>query len=140
MSTQVTPHDLESEERSSQSVVTLLRRLTHELSTLLCQEIRLAAIEISGALKRALTGTLAAASGGAVLFAGVLVLLAAAVLGLATVLPAWASALIVGAVVSVIGLILVVSGARNLKLSALEPERSVRSLSKDKDVLMRREP
>jgi membrane protein len=81
MATHFAPPDLESEERSSQSVVTLLRRLTHELSTLLRQEIRLAAVEISGALKRALTGALATASGGAVLFAGVLVLLAAAVLG-----------------------------------------------------------
>jgi uncharacterized membrane protein YqjE len=140
MATQLAPDDLESEERRSQSVVTLLRRLTHELSTLLRQEIRLATVEISGALKRAVAGTLATASGGAVLFAGLLVLLAAAVLGLATVLPAWASALIVGVVVSVIGLILVLSGAKQLKLSALEPERSVRSLSKDKDVLMRREP
>jgi uncharacterized membrane protein YqjE len=140
MATQLAPDDLESEERRSQSVVTLLRRLTHELSTLLRQEIRLATVEISGALKRAVAGTLATASGGAVLFAGLLVLLAAAVLGLATVLPAWASALIVGVVVSVIGLILVLSGAKQLKLSALEPERSVRSLSKDKEVLMRREP
>jgi uncharacterized membrane protein YqjE len=139
MATHFAPPDLESEERSSQSVVTLLRRLTHELSTLLRQEIRLAAVEISGALKRALTGALATASGGAVLFAGVLVLLAAAVLGLATVLPAWAAALIVGGVVSLIGLILVVSGAKQLKPSALEPGRTVRSLSKDKDVLMRRE-
>jgi uncharacterized membrane protein YqjE len=140
MATQLAPDDLESEERRSQSVVTLLRRLTHELSTLLRQEIRLATVEISGALKRAVAGTLATASGGAVLFAGLLVLLAAAVLGLATVLPAWASALIVGVVVSVIGLILVLSGAKQLNPSALEPERSVRSLAKDKDVLMRREP
>jgi uncharacterized membrane protein YqjE len=134
------PDDLESEERSSQSIVTLLRRLTHEVATLLRQEIRLATVEISGALKRAIAGALATASGGAVLFAGILVLLAAAVLGLATVLPAWASALIVGVVVSVIGLILVLSGAKQLNPSALEPERSVRSLAKDKDVLMRREP
>jgi hypothetical protein len=42
--------------------------------------------------------------------------------------------------VSVIGLILVLSGAKQLNPSALEPERSVRSLAKDKDVLMRREP
>jgi uncharacterized membrane protein YqjE len=140
MATQLAPDDLESEERRSQSVVTLLRRLTHELSTLLRQEIRLATVEISGALKRAVAGALATASGGAVLFAGLLVLLAAAVLGLATVLPAWASALIVGVVVSVIGLILVLSGAKQLNPSALEPERSVRSLAKDKDVLMRREP
>jgi uncharacterized membrane protein YqjE len=140
MATHLAPDDLESEERSSQSIVTLLRRLTHEVATLLRQEIRLATVEISGALKRAIAGALATASGGAVLFAGILVLLAAAVLGLATVLPAWASALIVGVVVSVIGLILVLSGAKQLNPSALEPERSVRSLAKDKDVLMRREP
>jgi len=139
MATHFASTDLDSEERSSQSVVTLLRRLTHELSTLLRQEIRLAAVEISAALKKALTGALATASGGAVLFAGVLVLLASAVLGLATVLPPWASALIVGAAVSLIGLILVLTGAKQLKPSALEPGRSVRSLSKDRDVLMRRE-
>jgi len=140
MATHLASDDLESEERRSQSVVTLLRRLTHELSTLLRQEIRLATLEISGALKRAVAGAVATVGGGAVLFAGVLVLLAAAVLGLATVLAAWLSALIVGVVVSLIGLILVLSGAKQLKPGALEPERSVRSLSKDKDVLMRREP
>jgi xanthine/uracil permease len=140
MATHLAPDDLEAEERKSQSVVTLLRRLTHELSTLLRQEIRLAGIEIGGALKKAIAGLLATAGGGAVLFAGVLVLLAAAVLGLATVLQPWLAALIVGAAVSLIGVILVVSGAKRLKLSSLEPERSVRSLSKDKDVLMRREP
>src|SRR6185437_9380717 len=132
-----TPDMLESEDREAQSVTTLLRRLTHELTTLFRQELALAVAELTQTLSRTLIGVGTAAAGGAVLFAGVLVLLAAAVLGLSHVMPAWAAALVVGAIISVIGIAAVLAGKRALPAS-FRPTRTTRSLSKDKDVLTRK--
>ena len=128
---------LESEDRETQSVATLVHRLTHELATLVRQELALAGAEFTQILGKTLAAATAVAAGGAVLFAGLLVLLAAAVLGLSHIMAAWLAALLVGIVVSVVGIVAVVAGARTLP-QTLRPERSVRSLSKDKDVLTRK--
>ena len=128
---------LESEDRETQSVATLAHRLTHELATLVRQELALAGAEFTQTLGKTLAAATAVASGGAVLFAGLLVLLAAAVLGLSHIMAAWLAALLVGFVVSVIGVAAVVAGARLLP-QTLRPERSLHSLSKDKDVLTRK--
>jgi type IV secretory pathway TrbD component len=127
---------LASEDRETQSVATLVHRLTHELATLVRQELALAAAEFTQTLGKTLAAATTAAAGGAVLFAGLLVLLAAAVLGLSHIMAAWLAALLVGIVVSVVGIATVVAGARALP-QTMRPVRSARSLSKDKDVLTR---
>ena len=128
---------LESEDRETQSVATLVHRLTHELATLVRHELALVGAEFTQTLGKTLAAATAVAAGGAVLFAGLLVLLASAVLGLSHIMAAWLAALSVGIVVSVVGIAAVAAGARALPQS-LRPERSARSLSKDKDVLMRK--
>jgi len=128
---------LESEDRETQSVATLVHRLTHELATLVRQELALAGAEFTQILGKTLAAATAVAAGGAVLFAGLLVLLAAAVLGLSHIMAVWLAALLVGIVVSIVGIAVVVTGARALP-QTLRPERSARSLSKDKDVLTRK--
>ena len=128
---------LESEDRETQSVATLAHRLTHELATLVRQELALVVAEFTQALGKTLAAATAVAAGGAVLFAGLLVLLASAVLGLSHIMAAWLAALLVGIVVSVVGIAAVVAGARALP-QTLRPERSARSLSKDKAVLTRK--
>ena len=128
---------LESEDRETQSVATLVHRLTHELATLVRQELALAGAEFTQLLGKTLAAATAVAAGGAVLFAGLLVLLAAAVLGLSHIMAVWLAALLVGIVVSIVGIAVVVTGARALP-QTLRPERSARSLSKDKDVLTRK--
>jgi len=128
---------LESGDRETQSVATLVHRLTHELATLVRQELALAGAEFTQILGKTLAAATAVAAGSAVLFAGLLVLLAAAVLGLSHIMAAWLAALLVGIVVSVVGIAAVVAGARALP-HTLRPERSARSLSKDKDVLTRK--
>ena len=127
-------------DRESQSAFGLLRRLTDELTTLLRQELALAAAEFSRSMRVMLTGAAATAVGGAVLFTGLLAMLAAAVLGLATVLQPWLAALVIGAAVAIIGIVLVLAGIRSLDPSTLKPSRTAESLRRDKDVITRRQP
>ena len=132
-----TPEGLESVDRETQSVATLLHRLIQEVSTLFRQELALAGAELTRTLGKALAAAAVAGAGGAVLFAGLLVLLAAAVLGLSHIMADWLAALIVGIVVSVVGIVAILAGTRTLP-ETLQPKRSARSLSKDKDVLTRK--
>jgi len=132
-----TPGGLESEDRETQSVRALLHRLTHELAALFRQELALVAAELTRTLGKILTAAATAAAGGAVLFAGLLVLLSSAVLGLSHIMADWLAALLVGTLVSVVGIGALVAGARALP-ETLQPKRSARSLSKDKDVLTRK--
>ena len=126
--------DLESE-----SIPTMLRRLTDELVTLFRQEMALARAEISRSVTSFIAGAASLATGGVVLFAGFLVLLAAAVLGLATVMRPWLAALIVGVVAGIIGYLMVRAGRKALDPDRLKPARTAQSLRRDKDVLARKE-
>ena len=137
LSQRATPERLESVDRETQSVTTLVHRLIHEVSTLFRQELALAGAELTRTLGKFLAAAAVAGAGGALLFAGLLVLLAAAVLGLSHIMAGWLAALLVGIVVSVVGIVAIVTGARTLP-ETLQPKRSVRSLSKDKDVLTRK--
>ncbi len=131
------PHQGELENRDSQSVATLLRRLTHELATLFRQELSLATAELMQSLHRLLAAASGVAAGGAIMFSGLLVLLAAAVLGLSEVLAPWLAALIIGAATILTGVLVAVVAAHKLRPESLKPERTTRSLAKDKDVLTR---
>lgn len=124
-------------DRDAQSIATLLHRLSHELATLFLQELALAGAELTRTFGRALTAATTATAGGAVLFAGLLVLLAAAVLGLSHIMAAWLAALLVGLIVSITGIATIAAGTHALP-ETLRPRRSIRSLSKDKDVLTRK--
>jgi hypothetical protein len=121
------------------TIVSLLKRLTDELSVLFRQEMALASAEFTRSMKVFFLGVASVATGGAVLFAGFLVLLAAAVLGLAEWLEPWQAALVVGGVVVLVGIVMVVAGSKKLKPEELKPDRSIQSLKRDKDVLVRRE-
>ena len=125
-------------QREPQSIATLVRRLAHQLATLLRNELALAGAELVEAARNLLTGAMAALAGSAVLFAGILVLLSSAVLGLSLVLAPWLAALIVGTAVSIVGIVAVIVGVRRLSAQTLKPTRTTRSLLKDKDALLRR--
>lgn len=124
----------------SHSIVSLLKRLTDELSVLFRQEMALASAEFTRSMRSFFIGVSSVAAGGAVLFAGLLVLLAAAVLGLSKWLEPWQAALAVGGAVVLVGIVMVLAGKKKLKPEELKPERSVSSLKRDKDVLMRNPP
>ena len=126
-----------SAERNSETMLSLLHRLTAELSTLFRQEVALAVAEVSRSVTMLLMNLASVASGGAVLYAGFLLLLAAGVFGLAYVLPLWLAALAVGLATVLVGCVLLVMGRNKLKAADLLPVHSRESLRRDKDVLTR---
>jgi hypothetical protein len=122
----------------SESTTALLRRLMHELATLFRQELRLATVELTGALSRFVAGLTSIAVGASVLYAGLLFLLAAAAFGLAQVLSPWLAVLIVGMAASLVGVVMVFAGLKAAEPLNLKPKRSPQSLHQDKDTLTRK--
>jgi hypothetical protein len=126
-------------EREGPSIGELVSDLTRETSELIRKEMELARLEMSQAITRIETGVSSLAIGGVVAFAGFLVLLAAAALGLDLVVHApWLSALIVGGVAVVLGAVLLALGKS--RLTNLTPERSLRSLRRDTELVQEHLP
>ena len=109
----------------------LFSQLTHDLSTLLRQEVMLAKTELSQKASKAGKDVGFLAVGGAIAYAGFLVILAGIILALGLVLPWWASALIVGVVVAAIGYILIRKGQTALKQADLTPKQTIETLKED---------
>jgi uncharacterized membrane protein YqjE len=114
----------------------LLRQLTHDLGTLVRQEIELARTELGQ--KAALVGAAAAmlGAGALIAFAGLLYLLLAAVMALGAAfdsLPA-ASALI-GVLVLLVGAGLMWAGRKSLEPESLKPTQTIESLRKDAELV-----
>lgn len=133
---------LRAEERRARtdhrSVSVLVAELISGVSTLVRQELRLAQAEGSEKLSQAAMGGVAIFAGLLVAMCALLILLQALVIALAefTALPASVCALIVGVIVALIAFILIAQGRKNLSLSQLTPERTIRTLRDDKDMVM----
>ena len=117
------------------SALSLLRELIEQLATLVRQELALAGAELKRTLGSLQAGVASLAVAAALIFAGLLVLLAAAVWALSTVLAGWLAALIVGVGVLAIGTALLLAARRQLRPVA--PQRSSRSLRRDRDMVAR---
>ncbi len=109
----------------------LFSQLTHDLSTLMRQEVMLAKTELSQKASAMGKDVGLLAAGGALAYAGFLVILAGVVLALGLVLPWWASALIVGVVVAAIGYFLIRKGQTALKQADLTPKQTIETLKED---------
>ena len=121
------------------SISELVSDLTREISELIRREVELARLEVSQAITRVQTGVSSMAIGGVVAFAGFLVLLVAAALGLDLVVQTpWLSTLIVGAIAVVLGGVLLAVGKS--RLTRLTPERSLRSLRRDSELVQEHLP
>ena len=118
-------------------LIGLISDLWRETSRLIHAEVQLATVEISEKVSEVRTGLISIAVGGAILFAGVLVLLFAAVAGVYKLLEGqtehalWAAPAIVGAAVVIAGAIAIAKGRSELKAANLAPERTLRSLQRD---------
>ena len=119
------------------SLIGLFSDLWRETSRLIHAEVELASVEISEKVSDLGTGLVAILIGGAVLFAGFLVLLLAAVAGVYLLLQAqtehalWAAPAIVGAAVVIAGAIAIAKGRSEFKAANLKPERTLKSLQRD---------
>ena len=119
------------------SLIGLFSDLWRETSRLIHAEVELASVEISEKVSDLGTGLVAILIGGAIMFAGFLVLLLAAVAGVYLLLQAqtehalWAAPAIVGAAVVIAGAIAIAKGRSEFKAANLKPERTLRSLQRD---------
>jgi xanthine/uracil permease len=117
--------------KEDRSLGELFGDLTREISTLVRQEVNLAATELGDKATRVGKDIGYLAIGGAVAYAGFLALLAAVVIGLAGFMPWWLSALVVGAVVAGIGYFLIQRGIGELKHIDLAPRQTIGTLKED---------
>ena len=119
------------------SLIGLFSDLWRETSRLIHAEVELASVEISEKVSDLGTGLVAMLIGGAVLFAGFLVLLLAAAAGVYLLLQAqtehalWAAPAIVGAAVVIAGAIAIAKGRSEFKAANLKPEKTLKSLQRD---------
>lgn len=123
----------------TQSLSSLFRTLTRELSNLISQEIALARAEISEKVGQIEVGIGSLAAGGMIILIGLFFLAEALVFGVAALLQLWLSAviaawlapLLVGLVIVIVGWGLLAKGRSNLKARNLEPRRTIESLKRD---------
>ena len=113
------------------SVAELFSDLTHNMTSLVRQETKLAKTEMKSKVGQISSAGIYIGVGGAFLYAGFLVLLAAAVLGLSYFWPLWLSALLVGLIVTIVGAGLAAKGRNDLKAQNLKPERTIHSVRQD---------
>jgi uncharacterized membrane protein YqjE len=121
-----------------QSVRALFADLINSVTTLVRQELRLVQAEGSEKVSQATTGAIAILAGLLVATCALLILLQALVIALAefTEMPASLASLIVGLVLAVIAFVLIRQGQSNLSPDKLTPERTMRTLRDDKDMVM----
>ena len=128
--------DASVSQTTTRSIGSLIGDLGKGVSTLVRQELRLAQAEGSEKMSRAITGVIAIFGGLLVALCALLVLLQALVIALAEHMPASVASLIVGIVVAAIAFLMVWQGRRNLSAERLAPQRTVRSLREDSQMVM----
>ena len=117
------------------SLAELISALTSDLADLVRKESELVRAEVSEKISQAAGAGALLGIGAALLLGAFLVLLQALVLALAKVMdPLWAS-ILVGLAAAAAGYALIRSAANKVKPAAMAPDRSVRQLSKDADMV-----
>lgn len=119
-----------------QPVKTLLAELIAGINTLLRQELQLAQAESSEKLSQAMAGLISLIVGLLVAFCALLVLLQALVLALSNVIAPAYAALIVGGGVAVVAFILIQQGQSRVKIGSLVPERTMKAIGEDRELVM----
>ena len=120
------------------SVKSLLVDLVNNVGRLVRQEVQLVQVETSEKASQALEGIFAIIGGLFVAFAALLILLQALVVGLAKFMEPWLASLIVGVVVAIIAFVLIKYGQSSLKPENLAPDRTLRVMREQKEMVMER--
>ena len=113
----------------------LVKDLLANTQKLFRQELELATTELDEKVSRFKRELLAVAVAVATVYAGVLALLAAITLILAELIAAWLAALIVGGATTLTGVLLLGKAKRELHPGELAPERTIRSVKTDVQML-----
>lgn len=118
------------------SIRALLQELLTEVQRLFRQEIQLARAETQEKIGQVQYGAIHIAAGMGLAFAALLIILQAIVVGLSNFMAPWVASLIVGVVVAIIALILVMAGQSRLKAANLMPNRTIKSIRRDSDLVV----
>ena len=127
--------DTDTPTNAERGIAGLIKHVTEQLSILIREEIKLAALELSRKGKRAGLGI------GMLLVAAVLavyatgVLVAAAVLGVAVVFSPWLAALIVGGGLLLLAALFGLIGARSLRSAVPIPAQTIKNIKADVNAL-----
>ena len=122
-------------DESGRSIGTLLRDLTHDVADLVRSEIALARAETAEKVSQAGTAIASIAVGAVFGLAALIIVLQAVVMALAEVLEPWLASAIVGVAVAALAWFLIWKGQNDLKTTSLMPERTVRNVQKDAQVM-----
>ena len=123
-----------------QSIKTLVRELFEDVGLLIRQELRLAQAETTQKLSRARHGAMSLAIGILLGFCSLLILLQALVVALSEFMEPWLASVVVPLGTGIVALILVKSGQSRLDPQNLTPERTMRSMQKDSELVTGRAP
>jgi len=118
-----------AERKDDRSLGELLSEVSRETGQLLRKEVELATTEMTAKARRAGAAVAVAATGGALVHAGLLVLLAAIVIGLTQMgMSPWLSALIVAVVTMIVGYLLINKGLAQLRRTSVAPTQAIETL------------
>ncbi|MET8142344.1 phage holin family protein [Sphaerisporangium sp. NPDC005288] len=121
---------------ASLSTAELVRHLSEDVSRLVKDEIRLAAIELTGKGRKAGLGAGLFGGAGVVALYGGGALVAALILLVAQALAPWISALIVGVVLLIVAAVLALVGKRQVaRATPPLPQEAIRSIKADVDAV-----
>lgn len=120
---------------ADQSFRSLFSELVSEITNLIRQELRLAQAEASEKVTQAQRGAVTLVAGLLIAFVALIILAQALVLGLSNVVEPWLASVIVGVVLAIVGFALVKGGQSSLKPENLTPERTLRTLREDKNMI-----
>lgn len=116
----------------SRPVSGLLSDLVQQMTSLFRTEISLLKVETKDNFRAMAAALITVVIGAAFVLAALIVLVQAVVAGLVSAgLSVWAASLIVGLVLAVVGGVMVKKGADNLSPVELTPDRTVRQMEKD---------
>lgn len=118
------------------TIRSLLGDLIDSTTRLVRQELRLAQAEATQKLQKAQTRLVTIIAGLLLGFCALLILLQAIVAALATVMPAWLASVLVGSALAIAATIVIKQGQAHLNAEELVPNRTIRSVKKDKDMVM----
>jgi uncharacterized membrane protein YqjE len=120
------------ERPENRTIGALLSDLTHQLTTLMRQEIELVRVEMTQKISAMGKDAAMMGAGAAMLYAGFLALLAAVAVVLSLWMPAWLAVLIVAVVVLAVGGAIFAAGRNRLRKRDIKPTQTIISLKENK--------
>jgi uncharacterized membrane protein YqjE len=120
------------ERPENRTIGALLSDLTHQLTTLMRQEIELVRVEMTQKISAIGKDAAMMGAGAAMLYAGFLALLAAVAIVLSLWMPAWLAVLIVAVVVLAVGGAVFAAGRNRLRKRDIKPTQTIISLKENK--------